>query len=59
MDEMLILNLENSKNIFYEINEQIEESVLTEKEIDLARNNYKKIAFHSQILYFCINILNQ
>lgn len=58
LDEILIISLENSKNTSYEINEQLRESIITEREIDEARDKYKEVAYHSSFLYFCISKLS-
>ena len=52
-DEELIKYLDQSKTKTREIQEKVVEAEATEKEIDVTREGYRPVAFHSSILYFC------
>ena len=58
-DEQLITYLQTSKQKSKEINLAVEEAEVAEKGIDLAREGYRPVAFHSAILYFCCTDLSQ
>ena len=53
-DDELINVLDESKVISDEIKIRMKESVVTEKEIDETRNNYRPVAFRAQVLFFTI-----
>jgi len=53
-DETLIEKLQNSKRFAEEINKRVEESKITEAQIDQAREGYRPVAFSSSWLFFCI-----
>ncbi|KAL4429885.1 hypothetical protein ABPG74_022908 [Tetrahymena malaccensis] len=53
-DENLIEKLQNSKKFAEEINKRVEESKITEAQIDEAREGYRPVAFSSSWLFFCI-----
>ena len=54
MDETLIIKLVESKKTSSDINEKIKISIETEKNIDITRENYRDLAYHSSLLFFCI-----
>ena len=58
MDEKLIGQLSHSKKMSKEINERVEVSKVTEKQIDEARESYRPVAYRASILFFCINDLS-
>lgn len=37
-----------------EINQRMKDSVITEKQIDEARESYRSVAFRASLLFFCI-----
>ena len=53
-DETLINELQNSKRTSTEINKRVEESKITEEQIDAAREGYRPVAFRASLLFFCI-----
>jgi dynein heavy chain len=53
-DESLINELQNSKKMSTEINQRVEESKLTEKQIDETREGYRPVAYRASLLFFCI-----
>lgn len=53
-DESLINELSNSKKTSQEINKRVEESKITEKQIDETREGYRPVAFRASLLFFCI-----
>lgn len=53
-DETLINELQNSKRFAREINKRVEDSRLTELEIDEAREKYRVLAHRASQLFFCI-----
>jgi len=57
MDETLVNKLASSKKMSKEINIRVQESKVTEKEIDTARESYRPVAFRASILFFSINQL--
>ena len=57
MDETLIIKLEESKTTSKQINEQMKISIETEKSIDVTREHYRDLSFHSSLLFFCITQL--
>jgi dynein heavy chain len=57
MDETLINKLASSKKMSKEINQRVEDSKVTEKEIDAARESYRPVAFRASLLFFCITDL--
>jgi len=58
LDETLINKLASSKKMSKEINQRVEDSKITEKEIDAARESYRPVAYRASILFFCINDLS-
>jgi len=54
MDESLINKLQDSKKIAAEINQRVQDSKVTEVEIDKTREEYRPVAQRSSILFFCI-----
>ena len=58
-DESLINYLQVSKQKSLEINQAVVEAEEAEKGIDIAREGYRPVAFHSSILYFCCSDLSQ
>lgn len=57
-DITLITTLEFSKNTAIEIEIQLQESEILEKEIDQIRNSYRKVSIRGSILYFVIKDLS-
>mmetsp|Transcript_28799 Transcript_28799/g.26021 ORF Transcript_28799/g.26021 Transcript_28799/m.26021 type:complete len:241 (+) Transcript_28799:200-922(+) len=57
-DETLINKLASSKKMSKEINQRVEDSKVTEKEIDEARESYRPVAYRASTLFFCINELS-
>jgi len=53
-DESLINELSNSKKTSQEINKRVEESKITEQQIDETREGYRPVAYRSSLLFFCI-----
>eukprot|EP00466_Bigelowiella_natans_P015986 jgi/Bigna1/46472/estExt_Genewise1.C_40322 len=53
-DEKLIITLDNSKKTSKEINQQLKEAEVVNKEIDEGRAKYVPVAVRASILYFCI-----
>ena len=53
-DESAINALNSSKTLSNEIGEKQAAAEKTEKEIDEVRQGYRPVAYHSQLLYFCI-----
>ena len=53
-DESAVKALNSSKEISSEIKEKQKIAEETEKEIDEVRKGYIPVAYHSQVLYFCI-----
>jgi dynein heavy chain, axonemal len=53
-DETMIDQLANSKKFAMEINQRVAESKITEKEIDIARESFRPVAFRASLLFFCI-----
>lgn len=54
LDETLINQLQNSKKFASEINQRIQDSKITEEQIDNTREGYRSVAFRASILFFCI-----
>jgi dynein heavy chain len=54
MDETLINQLQNSKKFAAEINQRIQDSKITEDQIDETREGYRSVAYRASILFFCI-----
>jgi dynein heavy chain len=54
LDESLINQLQNSKKFAEEINQRIQDSRITEEQIDKTREGYRSVAFRASILFFCI-----
>ncbi|CAI6363283.1 unnamed protein product [Macrosiphum euphorbiae] len=57
-DESAIKVLSSSKTLSVEIQLKQEISIITEQEIDVARNVYIPVSKHSSVLFFCITDLN-
>ncbi|VVC42221.1 Dynein heavy chain, coiled coil stalk,P-loop containing nucleoside triphosphate hydrolase,Dynein heavy [Cinara cedri] len=57
-DESAIKVLSSSKSLSAEIQSKQEIAIVTEKEIDVARDVYIPISKHSSVLFFCITDLN-
>jgi dynein heavy chain len=57
-DETLINTLQNAKRFAAEIQQRMQDSKITEIEIDRAREGYRPVAFRASILFFCIIDLN-
>jgi dynein heavy chain, axonemal len=53
-DESLINELSNSKKTSQEINKRVEESKITEQQIDETREGYRPVANRAAQLFFCI-----
>lgn len=53
-DEALINQLQNSKKFASEINQRVQDSKITEEQIDKAREGYRPVAFRASSLFFCI-----
>jgi dynein heavy chain len=53
-DETLINELQNSKKFFQEINRRMDESRITEKHLDLTREQYRDVALFASTCYFTI-----
>lgn len=53
-DETMIDQLANSKKFAQEINQRVAESKVNEKEIDMARESFRPVAFRASLLFFCI-----
>ena len=53
-DENLICQLQDSKKFAQEINQRVEDSKITEKQIDEARESYRPVAARASLLFFCI-----
>jgi len=54
LDESLINQLQNSKKFAEEINQRIQDSRITEEQIDKTREGYRSVAFRASLLFFCI-----
>jgi dynein heavy chain len=57
-DDNLIDILAESKLTGDEINVRRAESEITEKEIDITRESFRKVAYRASLLFFCIVDLN-
>jgi dynein heavy chain len=57
-DDNLITILADSKTTGDEINVRRAQSEITEKEIDITRESFRRVAYRASILFFCINDLN-
>ena len=53
-DEHLINTLRNSQFTYCEIQKRVVDSRATEREIDIARNDYRDIATRGKLLFFSI-----
>ncbi|KAL4464296.1 hypothetical protein ABPG72_011341 [Tetrahymena utriculariae] len=58
MDESLINTLQNAKKFAAEINQRMQDSKITEQQIDKTREGYRPVAFRASLLFFCILDLN-
>ena len=54
LDETLINQLQNSKKFASEINARIQDSKITEEQIDKTREGYRSVAYRASLLFFCI-----
>ena len=52
-------NLETTKRTATEIEKKVEEAKTTEKNINIARENYRPAAARSSLLYFILNDLEK
>lgn len=57
-DDNLITILADSKATGDEIAVRRAQSEITEKEIDITRESFRRVAYRASILFFCINDLN-
>eukprot|EP00163_Fabomonas_tropica_P006846 TRINITY_DN1642_c1_g1_i1.p1 TRINITY_DN1642_c1_g1~~TRINITY_DN1642_c1_g1_i1.p1 ORF type:complete len:1696 (+),score=519.30 TRINITY_DN1642_c1_g1_i1:526-5088(+) len=57
-DEALIEMLAESKKTGDEVEIKVAEAEVTEREVDVARNDYRPVAKRSSVLYFCVADLN-
>ncbi len=53
-DEKVINDLQQSKKTAGEINKRVEDSKITEADIDRARETYRSVAKRASLLFFCI-----
>ncbi|XP_015735401.1 dynein heavy chain 17, axonemal [Coturnix japonica] len=58
-DTALVENLETTKRTAMEIEEKVKEARVTEKEINVARENYRPAAERASLLYFILSDLNK
>ena len=58
-DESLIEVLASAKKKSAEIKQRLQESEITEKEINLKRENYRAIAKRASLLFFCVMDISQ
>ena len=58
-DTALVENLETTKRTATEIEKKVEEAKTTEKNINIARENYRPAAARSSLLYFILNDLEK
>lgn len=58
-DPTLVFNLEKTKKTAAEIENKVIEARATAKEIDTARENYRRVAERASILYFILNDLHR
>ncbi|PSN39336.1 Dynein beta chain [Blattella germanica] len=58
-DTALVINLETTKKTADEIEIKVEEAKVTSKQIDEAREQYRKAAARASLLYFILNDLNK
>ena len=56
-DDTLVDKVTSSKDVADDINEKKKVAVVTEKEIDAARESYRPVAYRTAVLFFCITEL--
>jgi dynein heavy chain len=54
MDETMITKLQASKKFAGEINQRVQDSKITEAQIDETRESYRPVAYRASLLFFCI-----
>ncbi|KAM3184981.1 hypothetical protein ACTXT7_007293 [Hymenolepis weldensis] len=58
-DQSLVENLETNKKMATEIEEKVKEAIITESQINTAREHYRTVASRAALIYFILNELNR